>query len=431
MIIVMADKVITRFAPSPTGLPHLGTAMYALLNFLFARQNGGKVIMRSEDTDPVRSKPEYEEAIKEDLSWLGIEWDEFARQSEYLESHKKYIKQLLDSGNAYISAEQAENGEGMRDVVRFKNPNKIVTFNDLARGEISVDTTDLHDFVIARDIDSPLYHLAVVADDYDMGVTHIIRGEDGLANTPRQILIQEALGAPRPIYAHYPFFLTPERQKMGKRNGAMPISDYREQGYLPEALINFIILMAWHPNDDQELFTMQGLIERFELERIGKSGAIFDQAKLDWLNREYMKLLKPDELETKASRFIPKGTEKFLPLLIERINKFSDIPRMLESGGEFDFLVKAPGISKELLMGMSGASESEIKKHLAYILEKGTERDTVWPYAEEHGKGKVLWPMRVALSGKERSPDPFTLVQYLGEKESMIRLEHARKILDS
>lgn len=389
--------------------------------------------MRSEDTDPVRSKPEFEVAIKEDLKWLGIEADEFARQSDRLENYKKYIHQMIDSGHAYISTEQSENGEGMRDVVRFRNPNKVITFHDMSRGDISVDTTDLNDFVIARDVNSPLYHLTVVVDDFEMEVTHIIRGEDGLANTPRQILIQEAIGAKRPVYAHYPFVLGANRQKMGKRNGAVSIRDYRKMGYLPEAVLNFCLLLVWHPKDERELFTLPEMIENFELERIGKSGALLDPIKLDWFNREYMKKLSDEEFIKQASAYCStlevEQLRGFLPLLRDRINKFSDLATMLDRGGEFDFLLEPPKLSKELLIGKSGTDAGNIVRHIDWILEHGTDKETVWPYAEKEGKSAVLWPMRVALSGKEKSPDPFTLAQILGQKESMLRLENAKAVL--
>ncbi len=445
----MSTKVVTRFAPSPTGFPHLGTAMYALLNYVYARQNNGKVIMRSEDTDPTRSKPEFEAAIKDDLKWLGIEADEFARQTDRLDIYKAYIQKLIESDKAYISNEKKINEDGsegpVRDVVRLRNQNKIVTFTDMARGEISVDTTDLKDFVIARDINSPLYHLTVVVDDFEMGVTHIIRGEDGIANTPRQILIQEAIGAPRPIYAHYPFVLGANRQKMGKRNGAVGIREYRKQGYLPEAVLNFCLLLVWHPKDDREMFTLSEIIEHFELERIGKSGAILDPVKLDWFNREYMKLLSEDELTKRALTYCSTlgveqpGISRYIPMLLERIDKFGDIPVLLgktektetnqAKWGELDFLLNAPAVTKELLIGKSGAIEHEIKQHLEWIMSNGTNREVVWPYAEQNGKGKVLWPMRVALSGKEKSPDPFALVTMLGNDESRARIRLALDVL--
>ena len=440
-------KVITRFAPSPTGLPHLGTAMYALLNYIYARQNGGVVIMRSEDTDPVRSKPEYEEAIKEGLAWIGIKPDDFYRQSERTDLYKKYITKMVADGTVYISTETNEEGK-TRDLVRFKNPNKVVTFHDASRGDISVDTTDLKDFIIARDVDSPLYHLTVVVDDFDMGVTHIIRGEDGLANTPRQILIQEAIGAPRPVYAHYPFVIMPNRSKMGKRNGAGSLQDYRKQGYLPEAMVNFIILMAWHPTDDRELFLTEDLIKEFQLERIGKSGAIFDDKKLDWLNREYIKKLPKEEIEKNILERLPEKMRnaKLIPLIFDRISKWSDVDMMIEQG-ELDYFFTVPDVDTTKLVwkparsatGVAGgdSTKEETQKHLQKVVEILTSaseesfadaekvKSLIFDYATENGRGNVLWPMRFALSGRDKSPDPFTLIYILGRGESVARLKTA------
>ena len=430
------QKIITRFAPSPTGLPHLGTAMYALLNYLYARQNDGEVIMRSENTDPLRSKLEYEVAIKEGLEWIGISPDKFYRQSERTDIYKKYIAKMITEGTAYISSEVED--EKMRDVVRFKNPNKIVTFHDMSRGDISVDTTDLKDFIIARDIESPLYHLTVVVDDYDMGVTHIIRGEDGLANTPRQILIQEAIGAPRPIYAHYPFIVLANKSKMGKRNGAASLQEYKAQGYLPEALVNFIILMAWHPKDDRELFTIPDLIKEFTLERIGKSGAILDDKKLDWLNREYLKKLPQDEIEKNILARLPEKMreKKLVSLIFDRISKWGDIDILVREG-EFDYLFDEPQYDKDLLLNNGKLQGVETIKHFEYISEKIIAfpdecffdaekiKSLLFDYATEQGRGAVLWPLRVALSGREKSPDPFTLLYILGKKECLKRINSA------
>lgn len=442
----MKNKIITRFAPSPTGLPHLGTAMYALLNYLYARQYGGMVFMRSEDTDPVRSKKEYENAIVEGLAWLGIKADKLYRQSERSDLYKKYIAKMIADKTAYISREKSENGQE-RDLVRFKNPNKIVTFHDMSRGDISVDTTDLKDFIIARDINLPLYHLTVVVDDYEMKITHVIRGEDGLANTPRQILIQEAIGAPRPIYAHYPFVLMPNRMKMGKRNGAVSLQDYRKNGYLPEAIVNFTILLVWHPTDDRELFTLQDLIKEFQLERIGKSGAILDQKKLDWLNREYIKKLPEEERNKNIFEWLKKiginlgdiSPEKLYPIIFDRISKWSDIEEMKREG-DLDYYFIAPQCEKEKLEKMS-ENPFDAKKHLEKvkeILEKSPKenfegpdkvKDLIFYYATENGRGQVLWPLRVALSGKDKSPDPFTLIYILGKDESLVRINNAIKKL--
>ena len=206
-------KIITRFPPSPTGYLHVGSARTALFNYIFAKQNGGEMLFRSEDTDKERSKQEFEDEILESLEWLGIKFDKtkIIRQSERGEIYKRYLEKMIADGTAYISKEIVEKEGDRAEVIRFKNQNKGVIFTDTVRGEIKFDTTELGDFVIAKSLSEPLYHLAVVVDDYEMGVTHVIRGEDGISNTPRQILIQEAVGAPRPVYTHMPFSLAPDR----------------------------------------------------------------------------------------------------------------------------------------------------------------------------------------------------------------------------
>lgn len=439
----MDKKVVTRFAPSPTGLPHFGTAMYALLNYIYAKQKGGEVIFRSEDTDPVRSKPEYEEAIKEGLAWIGIVPDKFYRQSERTDIYKKYITKMITEGTAYVSSETNDEGK-TRDIVRFKNPNKVVTFHDESRGDISVDTTDLKDFIIARDVDSPLYHLTVVVDDHEMGVTHIIRGEDGLANTPRQILIQEAIGAARPIYAHYPFIIMPNKAKMGKRNGAISLQDYRAKGYLPEAIVNFIILMAWHPKDDRELFTISDLVQEFQLERIGKGGAMLDEKKLDWLNREYIKRMAPDKIEQSILEWLPQKMRdkqfaaKLVPVIEGHISKWSDVKDMAEKG-ELDFFFTAPKMNqddKKKLIYKNTPPEKIINnlKVVIKALENIDEqnftleniKDALMLVANMATKrGEVLHPVRYALSGLDRSPDPFIIASILGKNETLSRLQKA------
>ncbi len=213
-----AAPVRVRFPPSPTGYCHVGTARMAILNYLFAKNHEGQIIFRSEDTDKERSKREYETDIIDSLTWLHLSWDEFYRQSERTALYRDKLKQLIDEGKAYISEEESKKTAGEKvQVIRFKNPGSKITFNDLIRGEITFDTTDLKDFVIARAEDDPVWHFAVVVDDADMKITHVIRGEDHISNTPRQILIQEALGFPRPAYAHYPLHLATDRSKLSKR----------------------------------------------------------------------------------------------------------------------------------------------------------------------------------------------------------------------
>lgn len=284
------EKIITRFPPSPTGPLHIGNVRTALYNYIFAKKNGGDFIVRIEDTDKARSKKEYEDEMLESLRWLGLKWDgELLHQSERTEIYKKYLQKLIDENKAYISTEtEGEN----REVVRFRNPNKSVKFDDLVRGTVEFDTTELKDFVIAKSVDEPLYHLAVVIDDFESGVTHVIRGEDHISNTPRQILIQEAIGAPRPLYAHLPLILAQDRSKLSKRKHGESVSldYYRNKGYTSEAIINYLALLGWNPGTEQEIFTLRELINVFDLERVHKGGAIFDEKKLAWVNRKHFNL---------------------------------------------------------------------------------------------------------------------------------------------
>lgn len=445
----MNNPIVTRIPPSPTGHLHIGTARTALFNFLFARHHGGRFIMRSEDTDRARSKREFEEEIIEGLAWLGIEHDGFSRQSERLAEHRAYLERLIAEGTAYLSEEPSkQDPEKTVTVVRLKNPGKTITFTDLIRGDITFDTTELGDVVIARAIDDPLYHFAVVADDLDAGVTHVIRGEDHISNTPRQILIQEALGAPRPVYAHLPLILAPDRSKLSKRHGAVALKEYREAGYLREALVNYLALLGWNPGTEQELFSMDELIAAFDLDGVQKGGAIFDTEKLSWFNREHIKLLSEADFASQVRARLPEelaaattegeGSARFarlLPSIRERTTLLGDIALDAEQG-EYDFAFFTPAPTAELLKGKQNETPKDALPHLtkcAELIETLPEipspeeaKAALWPYAEEAGRGAVLWPLRVALSGREKSPDPFTLVHVLGRTETLLRLENAR-----
>ncbi|MDD2934927.1 MAG: glutamate--tRNA ligase [Candidatus Pacebacteria bacterium] len=440
-----AKKIITRFPPSPTGFLHVGSARTALFNYIYAKQNGGEMLFRSEDTDRERSKKEFEDEILESLEWLGIEIDKekIVRQSERGETYKKYLEKMITDGTAYVSKEIAEKEGDRTEIIRFKNPNKKVVFNDTVRGDIEFDTTELGDFVIAKSLTEPLYHLAVVVDDYEMGVTHIIRGDDGISNTPRQILIQEAIGAPRPFYTHMPLSLAPDRSKLSKRHGAVSIREYRKMGYLPEAMINYLMLQGWNPGTDQEIFSLDELIKEFDLTKIQKGGAIFDLVKLDWFNKEYIKKMSAQFFKEKVLEFLPEKLkkmreysdqilEKILPVLKERINKFSDLEEMFE-GGELEYYFKNPEYSEESLVWKS-AEKQETIEHLNKIIsiidnidnfQSDEIKTALWDYATEKGRGNVLWPMRFALSGKDKSPDPFTLAEILGKEKTNERLKIA------
>ncbi len=432
-------KIVVRFAPSPTGLFHVGSARVALFNYLFAKKNGGKFVLRIEDTDKIRSTKESEEDIMSGLKWLGFEFDEFYKQSEREDTYRKYIEKLIKEDKAYISKEEVKE-EGQRsEVIRFRNPNKKVKFNDLIRGEIEFDTTELGDFVIAKGFDEPIFHLVVVIDDFEMGITHIIRGEDHISNTPRHILIQEAIGAPVPNYAHLPLMLAEDRAKLSKRkHGEMTsVKFYQKNGYLPEAFVNFLAFVGWNPGTEKEIFSLNELIEEFDLSKVQKAGAIFNPQKLLWYNKEYLKKLPIESVETEIKKRINNIEENLLhritPVILERINVWLDIDTML-SNGEIQYFFDKPNVDLDMVLWKKGGTKEEAKENLkivADILKNIDEKDfnldlikdKLMKIAEEKGKGNVLWPLRVSLSGKEKSPDPFTLLYIVGKKESIERVE--------
>jgi glutamyl-tRNA synthetase len=421
-------SVITRFPPSPTGFLHIGRARTALFNYLFARQNNGKLIFRLEDTDKARSKPEFEQNFYDCLNWLGIKWDNerVVKQSEKTEVYQKYVHKMVEEKTAYLSKE--ENGN---EVVRFKNPNKKVTFTDLIRGDITFDTTELEDFIIARNINEPLYHLTAVVDDFEGGITHIIRGDDGISNTPRQILIQEAIGAPKPIYAHLPLILAADRSKLSGRHGAVSVTEYKEQGYLPEALINYLALLGWNPGTEQEIFSMDELIKAFDLTKVNKAGAVFNPEKLKWFNKQYISKMSLDEFKKVAAPFANNVPEKIWPLLKERTTLLSELKDL----SEFDFLSKKPEFAKEKLNWKEKPANKNLLEETKKIIEtvsdftKENIKTALWPLAEKEGRGEVLWPLRIALSGKDKSPDPFILCELLGKEESISRINYAISVL--
>jgi nondiscriminating glutamyl-tRNA synthetase len=438
------ENVIVRMAPSPTGNLHIGTARTTLFNYLFAKKHGGKFILRIEDTDKERSTKEFENNILEGLEWLGLKRDEFFRQSERTEIYKTFLQKMIDDEVAYVSKETPQE-EGQRaEVIRFKNPRKKIKFTDLVRGEVEFDTTELGDFVIAKSLEEPLYHLAVVVDDHQMGITHVIRGEDHISNTPRQILIQEGIGAKRPVYAHLPLIFDKDKKKLSKRTHGerVSIDFYKKEGYLPEALLNFLVLMGWNPGTNEEIFTLEELTNVFDIKGVQKSGAIFDETKLRWINKEHIKKLPSEELEKIISekileRYPQKHIhQRTITLISERIELLTDIDRLLDQG-EFSYFFEAPGIDTSKL-GWKGDSTENVKKHLKKIQEllkdadyssEETIKESLIEYADKEGKGNVLWPLRFALSGKEKSPDPFTLVFVLGKEETDVRIERVLKLI--
>ena len=473
------EKIRTRFAPSPTGPFHVGSIRTALFNFLFAKKFGGKFILRIEDTDLERSKPEYENEIMGGLKWLSIHWNEGPyRQSERLDIYAKYLKELLNNGDAFYcfhSKEFLEKEAGLAHhcefkklpledlgkrlkkesaIIRFKTPPDLeIAFIDLIRGEIRFNSDTLGgDFSLAKaespDKFLPLYNFAVVIDDFEMNITHVIRGEDHISNTPKQILIQQALKLPMPKYAHLPLILGPDESKLSKRHGAVSVDEYREMGYLPEALINFIAFLGWNPGTDKEIFSLEELIREFDLNKVQKSGAIFNVEKLDWLNGCYLRQLSLDELTKRAVPFLERENlideghydfeyiKKILALEQPRLKKLGEI------GERISYFFKIPEYKLELLVWRDMLFKdvfaslkvslntifqiSDVdfnQKNLEKILLKEAER------AKNKDKGRLLWPLRVALTGLEASPGPFEILEILGKNESIKRIEAAIKKL--
>ena len=438
------SDIVVRFAPSPTGLLHIGSARTALFNYLYAKKLGGKYILRIEDTDTNRSTKEFEKDILEGLTWLGLSHDEVYRQSDRTKTYSKYLKKLVDENLAYMSEESE--GEN-KTVIRLRNDGKIINFKDTIRGEISFDTSELKDFVIAKNFDEVLYHFAVVVDDFEMSVTHVIRGEEHLSNTPRQILIQEALGISRPEYTHLPLILNKDKSKMSKRFGATSVKEYREAGYLSEAIINFLAFLGFSAQDktNKEIFSINELIDLFNLEHLQNGGAVFSVEKLDWMNEQHIRKMEIKVLVENLISFLPhelknlveKNKDLWLRIVEGekgRLKKLCDIVEPAE------IYLKTPFIEITLLIPPKNGDKEKTRQHLEKIidiLEKLPEnsfslediKNAVWPYAEEHGKGEVLWPMRVALTGKEKSPDPFTVANIIQKTETLKRLRDAVGVL--
>lgn len=468
-------EIRVRLAPSPTGPLHLGTARTALFNWFFAKNQGGKFILRIEDTDAERSEKKYEKDIIYGLKWLGLDWDEeLYRQSERKNIYKKYLKKLFDENKAYYcfcsreeleSDRQAMLAQGLPPkysgkcrnlspeeakkrlknetaVIRFKAPETEVEFNDIIRGKVKFNSALTGDIVIAKNLESPLFNFAVVVDDFEMEISHIIRGEDHISNTPKQILIQKALGFEEPKYAHLPLILAPDRSKLSKRYLETSVFDYKNQGYLAEALVNFLALLGWHPEDEREILSRKELIKEFNLRRVQKSGAVFNLEKLDWLNSQYINQSNPTDLAKSLKEFIPpewSEDKKFLIKIIsvekERMRKLIDFQELT------DFFFQLPDYNAQLLSWQNMSKEkalTNLELLLGTLKEMSEDNffkteleNKIMPLAEVWGRGELLWPLRVALSGKQASPGPFEIMGILGKEESLKRIRTAIKKVSS
>ncbi|MDO8663564.1 MAG: glutamate--tRNA ligase [Candidatus Wildermuthbacteria bacterium] len=479
-------EIRTRFAPSPTGFLHIGSARTALFSYLFAKKNQGSFILRIEDTDIERSKPEYEKDIIESLKWLGIEWDEGPddidgaygpyRQSERLNIYKRYLEKLLEENKAYycfcseeeledqrqyqlsigeapryngkcaqLSKEEAQEriSAGNPSVIRFGVPIKKVKFNDIIRGQIEFDSGLIGDTVIAKNLNAPLYNFSVVIDDFEMKISHVIRGEEHLSNTPRQILLQEALGIPQPKYAHLPLILAPDRSKLSKRHGSASVADYKKEGYLPEAIINFLAFLGWNPGGEKEIYPLEELAKEFSLERVQKGGAIFNIQRLDYLNGFYIRQLPIEKLAELCLPYLGKITDvntNYLPKIIsickDRLKKLSEITEFTDFFfGDIKYdrgLLKWKNMSDEEIKQSLEKSEKLLSEIKPEEWTKENLEKCLMPEAEKGSdRGQLLWPLRVALTGQKTSAGPFEIAGVLGKEKTLSRISQAKSKLAS
>lgn len=456
------NTVTTRFAPSPTGFLHIGGARTALFNWLFARKNSGKFILRVEDTDEQRSTPEMTRAIIEAMEWLGLDCDSGPFfQSQRKKTYLKYIDKLIKKGNAYHCSCTPDEVEAMRESARQKGlkpkydgrcrelglkpgPDTVVRlkapligqtmYHDLVKGLIAFDNQELDDFVLQRKDGTTTYNLAVVVDDVEMNITHILRGDDHINNTPKQILIYKALEVDHPFFGHVPMILGPDKKKLSKRHGALSVMAYREMGFLPEAMLNYLVRLGWSFKDE-EIFSRDDLISKFSLENLGSSACVFDLNKLIWLNAHYIKEANITRLAEILTRHLEKQMipadlsylEKIIPLLQPRAGTMKEMAEMA------DFFLT----DDENLVYDQNAVEkfltSEAKKYLseiASILEKVDNfkekilEDKMADYISNKGiKFRVIaQPLRVAITGKTASPGLFETMQVLGKERVLKRI---------
>jgi glutamyl-tRNA synthetase len=436
-----------RFPPSPTGALHIGNARTALYNWLLARGQGGQLVLRIEDTDRERSTPENVQTIFEALEWLGIDWDEGPTyQAQNADRHREVVEQLLADGHAYrsnagpddVKAFKEQHGNrGFRGedegsgAVRLRVPDEGVTVvNDVIRGESAFENALLDDLVIARADGSAIYHLAVVVDDADAGITHVVRGADHYSNTPKQMLIQQAMGAPTPIYGHLPLLHGPDGKKLSKRHGATSVQDLRDAGYLPEAVVNYLALLGWGYDEETTFHTIEELQQRFRLERVSKSPAVFDEQKLRWMNGRYLRELGVDDLtarlESLTGRSGLRGAVEISQDKISTLAEFWPLTQFFFDGPADD------PAAREKILEAPGAKDalSAARAALADVPAPWTEEkleSALGGVAERLGvkRKQVFQPLRVAVTGTTVSPGIFETVALLGRDETLARVDHA------
>ena len=429
----MSSNVRVRFAPSPTGYLHIGGARTALFNWLFARHNKGVFILRVEDTDQQRSTEESTKAIFDSMKWLGLDWDEGPYyQSQRLSIYKQYAERLVEHGKAFYDTD----AEG-RKAIRFRMQDEITEFNDLIHGMITFDAALIEDFVTLKADGFPTYNFACVVDDADMGITHIIRGDDHISNTPKQIALYKAFGFKIPEFAHIPMILGEDGSRLSKRHGATSVTDYSDKGYLSHALVNFLALLGWSPGNDQEVISVPEMIEKFTLKRVNKTSAQFNNIKLDWMNGQYIKNTPVEELTPEVRAFFEKSgintveytTEWFKNLVSLYHERFKNFRDLFDQTGFFftdtieydnvavEKFLKKEGVGKLLKEVHSAISplENFDKQSLEACLRNLTEKLGV-------GFSKLAQPLRVAITGKSVSAGIFETIELLKKEKTLKRI---------
>jgi len=478
-------NIVTRFPPSPTGFLHVGSLRTALYNYLYARKHQGTFIVRVEDTDRERLVEGAVESLIHTLEKVGLEYDqgpiikdgilsEKGENGPYTQSlrlpiYQEYVKTLLEKGNAYYcfcskdrltqlrSTQQLaklptkydrhcvglKNEEvkkrleaGESSVIRLRVPEGETTFIDEIRGSIKINNAEIDDQVLMKADGYPTYHLAVVVDDHLMGVTHIIRGEEWISSVPKHVMLYNAFGFPMPAFAHLPLILNPDKSKLSKRQGDVAVEDFLEKGYLPEALVNFVTLLGFNPSGDREIYSMQELIDTFELSNVNKSGAVFDKDKLNWMNGQYIRAMDPAELYERAKSFfgeaqtLPESQKKrilevekdrlvMLLDLEERVGMYLTLPLY-----DAQMLVWKKADTQDSLMHLGALSQLLTGVDESIFQDRVLIEEVIKKYIEEGGfqNGNVLWPLRATLSGQQQSAGPFDLLWALGKEVALSRL---------
>jgi glutamyl-tRNA synthetase len=466
-----------RFAPSPTGYLHVGGARTALFNWLLARRTGGVFILRIEDTDRQRSDDAMVQAIIEGMTWLGMDWDEGPfHQADGIDRHRDDAFRIMQNGRAYrcfcspdelerrraaagtspeafrydrhclinVSREEsdARATRGEPHTLRFHVPEGHTIFHDAVHGSIDFDNSSIEDFIILRTDGTPIYNLAVVSDDVEMRITHVIRGDDHISNTPKQILLYQALGKDVPVFAHVPMILGPDGKRLSKRHGATAVGEYRHQGILADAMVNFLALLGWNPGTEQEIFTTAELIDAFDLDKINKKSAVFDTKKLEWLNGKHIALLTAEQLEPHVRAALATSTDvadtggidaaylrAVIDLLKSRARTIDDIATHAAAYVDENFAYDDDAVAKAWKDPQTAARLGEVRGALAAAEDWSEDalESTLRLLAERLGigAGKLLQPLRVALLGSAVSPGIFDVLVTLGQKRVLARLDRA------